>query len=250
MTGPTSPAPGAIEFRAALSGGARRRLGIGGRTATLGLQTGGIEVRGETSGSVLLPFSRIAKLRVGFEETKTGTILLLRLWLTGEDKPFRFGGNGDRGAYGRFIRATVARMLRDTPAIAIETGSGLFTPIFAISAFGTLTLGAAAFMIYLAATGDDWTIGLGPLGVLDPACDSRTLGLVAPSSAADRAPRGDRAGPTRLLRPARPRPRGQSSNTITLRATSPRFISANASLISSRRMRREIMSSSFSFPAR
>ena len=93
-------------------------------------------VRGETSGNVLLPFSRIAKLRVGFEETKTGTILLLRLWLADNNKPYPFGGNADRGAYGGFVRATVAQMLRDAPQVATETGSGLFTPIFAIGALG------------------------------------------------------------------------------------------------------------------
>lgn len=165
MPGNAAPAPTEVGFAAAFSRRAKRRLGIDGRTALVRLAPDGIEVCGDRSGCVLLPFSRIARMRVGFEESRTGTVLLLRLWLSDESKPYLFGGNVDCRAYGGFVRAAVARILRDAPAVAIETGSGLFVPIFVIGAFATLALGVTAFTIHLAATGDDWTIGLGALAV-------------------------------------------------------------------------------------
>jgi hypothetical protein len=165
MPGIPSPAPAPAGFRAALTGRAKRRLGVAGKTATVGLQAAGFEVRGEISGGNLLAFSRIAKVRVGFEEARWGVILLLRVWLREDRKPYTFGGNLDRRDYGRFVRAAVAQMLRDEPQIPIETGAGFFTLVFVLGAFSAVVLGSAGLTIYLAAAGEDWTMPLGALAL-------------------------------------------------------------------------------------
>jgi len=154
-----------IGFPAALSKRAKRQLGVAGRTCIVRLVSGGFEIAGGESGRVTLPFARIARMRVGFEETKYGTVLLLRLWRVAERGTLALGGNEDRRAYGRFVRAAVPQLMQESPDLPIETGSGWFVPIFAIGAFGALSLAAAGFMLYLAVTGDDWRIGLGALAV-------------------------------------------------------------------------------------
>jgi hypothetical protein len=165
MSADAAPAIANIGFPAAISKRAKRRLGIAGRTCFVRLVPGGFEIAGGESGRVTLPFARIARIRAGFEETKSGTILLLRLWRVGERGTVTFGGNEDRRAYGRFVRAAVPRLMQERPDLPIETGSGWFVPIFAIGAFGALSLAASGFMLYLAVTGDDWRIGLGALAV-------------------------------------------------------------------------------------
>lgn len=164
---PANAAPAVTDagFPAALSKRLKRQLGVAGRKSFVRLVPDGFEVVGEESGRRILPFARIARMRVGFEETKSGTILLLRLWLVGERGAATFGGNEDRRAYGRFVRAAVPRLMQARPDLPIETGSGWFVPIFALGAFGALSLAAAGFMLYLAVTGDDWRIGLGALAV-------------------------------------------------------------------------------------
>jgi len=165
MSANAAPAVTDPGFPAALSKRAKQRLGVAGRKSFVRLVPDGVEIAGEESGRTTLPFARIARMRVGFEETKYGTILLLRLWLTGEQGSVAFGGNDNRRAYGRFVRAAVSRLMQERPDLPIETGSGWFVPIFAIGAFGALSLATASFTLYLAITGDDWTIGLGALAV-------------------------------------------------------------------------------------
>lgn len=152
-------------FYAAMWGGTKRRLGIDGKAPVVRLEPGAIAIEGERGSRARIPFGRIQRIRVGFEESKTGTVLQTKLWLARESKHYGLGSAGNRRDYGNFVRAAVAEMLRDAPQIAIETGSSLFVPIFLIGAFGTMSLAALAFMIYLAATGDDWTIGLGGFAV-------------------------------------------------------------------------------------
>lgn len=156
----------ALAFQAPMTRALRRR-GLKGRTATVVLEPDGLALAGEEGGTWRVPFAQVLRVRVGFVESKHGTILFLRLWTRdAPDKKVELGGNLDRPRYGRFVRAAVAAMLRPDRAIPVETGDGLFVPIFLFGAFGLMAAFFLAFTGYLAVTGDqDWWMPLPALSV-------------------------------------------------------------------------------------
>jgi hypothetical protein len=153
-----------MEFRAPLSR-ELRHLGLTGNGVTVSLGDGGIELAGTDTGRVLLPLGEIARLRVGFEEARSGVVPLLRLWRRGEPGSLLLVGSLDRAAYAGFVRALVARLLAERPDVPVETGSGLFVPIFVMGSFGLMALAAGGFSIWLAAIGESYIEPLGALAV-------------------------------------------------------------------------------------
>jgi hypothetical protein len=140
-------------------------LGLAGSEVAVSLRPDGIGLTGARSGAVVLAFPAIERLRFGFSEPRR-LVPMVQLWRTGERRPLVFVGDGDRAGFAAFARATAAQLLRDRPPTILETGSGLFAPVFGIGALAVLALGLAAFAIVLAARGDpDWWMPLPALAV-------------------------------------------------------------------------------------
>jgi len=156
----------AIAFTAPMTRALRRR-GLRGRTAQVVLERDGFVISGTESGAWRVPFVRMHRVRVGFMESKAGTILFLRLWTRdAPEKKVELGGNLDRQAYGRFVRAAAAAMLRPDRKVNLETGEGLFVPIFFFTSFGLMTGLLVTFAVYLAVTGEqDWWTPLPALSI-------------------------------------------------------------------------------------
>lgn len=142
-----------------------RRLGPAGREVAVSLRLEGIALTGALSGSVVLAFAAIDRIRIGFVPARR-VIPMLWIWRTGDRRPLAFAGDGDRAGFASFARAVAAQILRDRPATVLETGSGLFVPIFGIASFGLVALGLAILAIVLAVRGDpDWWMPLPALAV-------------------------------------------------------------------------------------
>ena len=153
-----------MEFRAPLSR-QLRQLGLTGKAVIVSLGDDGVDMAGADAGKLSLPLADITRLRVGFEESKAGVMPLLRLWRSGETESLLLVGSLDRAAYAAFVRALVARLLAARPDVLVETGSGLFVPIFVIGSFGLMALAAGGFSIWLAAIGESYVEPLGALAV-------------------------------------------------------------------------------------
>jgi hypothetical protein len=142
-----------------------RRLGPAGRHVAVSLRPEGIALTGAMSGAVVLEFAAIDRVRIGFVEARR-MIPMVWIWRTGERRPLAFAGEGDRAGFAAFARATAAQFLRDRSATILETGSGLFAPIFGIGSFALMALGLAVFAIILAVNDDpDWWMPLPALAV-------------------------------------------------------------------------------------
>ncbi|WP_431282181.1 hypothetical protein ACQW02_22685 [Humitalea sp. 24SJ18S-53] len=157
--------PNPLLFRAPMTR-RLRRLGLKGADVTVGLAAEAIGVGGDDGTLLRLNFAGIARIRVGFSESKGGSYHFTRIWLTGERRPIEFMGSiTTPAAYSAFVRGMVAWVLERYPGIEVQAGSGWFMPLFTIGAFGAMSLASLGGSIYLAVTGDDWTIFLGALAV-------------------------------------------------------------------------------------
>lgn len=120
-----------------------------GRHVDVAVVADGITFKGEQRGFLHVPFARIARMRAGFFESKTGKSFETRVWLDGEDKPLRLLPvyYDDDGAYARAVRAIAARLQADGALARVEGGTSKIDALVAPVLFGLVTVAAIAISL-------------------------------------------------------------------------------------------------------
>ncbi len=63
------------------------REGFAGSYAEVAVARDGVTIKGQEKGYFHLPLSRIARMRLGFTESKSGTFYEVKIWIDGERRP-------------------------------------------------------------------------------------------------------------------------------------------------------------------
>ena len=140
-------------------------LGLTGDSATVFQDGDNLALSCADGSQVRIPFTRLAKVRCAFTESRGGSDHYLRIWVDDEGKSLHLSGRGDRWNYCDFVWALTPALIAHRPAITVQTGDSYFTPIFLITAIGGMFLATACGTIWMLLTGDDWTVFLGAMAV-------------------------------------------------------------------------------------
>lgn len=150
-------------FRTALGWGMGRR-GVKGAYADAAAGPGGLTLRGEKGGELQIPLANIAKMRVGFTESKNGIDYETYLWLNGDPKPIFLAplGHGEHQAYRANIRVLASAMGK--AGRPVVTGTSIFNALLAPALFGVL-FAAALFVAFFALQNLQWWQPIAVAGV-------------------------------------------------------------------------------------
>lgn len=114
-----------------------------GDYADVAVGADGITFTGERQGLLHVPFARIARLRVGFVEAKTGKVFRSLLWLDGdEEAPIYLLPMDDDAAYANAMRAIAARLASDGRLSRVEGGTTKLDALIGSMLFVPITIAA------------------------------------------------------------------------------------------------------------
>lgn len=134
-------------FRTAVASSLRLK-DFRGDYADVAVAADGITFKGERQGFLHVPFARIARLRAGFVEGKTGKTYRALVWLEGEeDAPLLLLPLYDDAAYASAVRAIAARLAGDGRLTRVEGGTTKADAIIGSMLFSVVMVGAIAISI-------------------------------------------------------------------------------------------------------
>ncbi|MFN0060720.1 MAG: hypothetical protein ACKVX7_19875 [Planctomycetota bacterium] len=149
--------PQPTSFRAAMTR-RLRQAGLKGEWAQVLCMTGALDITGQHGGQFTVTPTDVARMRVGFLESKYGKHFVWRLWFTTETvapmdlSPIRRPGP----EYGATVRA-FAQILADVGALdRIQSGVSRFSALFFPVLFGGLLLAACAVFIFFRGNESAW----------------------------------------------------------------------------------------------
>ncbi|MBC7896157.1 MAG: hypothetical protein H7066_12150 [Cytophagaceae bacterium] len=125
-----------------------RGLGLEGSGAWVRVSDGLIDLTGIDGGQVRIRLDDIARIRVGFLDSK-GRSYETRIWTPGAEKPMRLTPTiATLGAYGHAIRFVTSQMAGHQRQDRIERGYSKFDAIFGPAMMGVLVLAAMGISIF------------------------------------------------------------------------------------------------------
>ena len=90
---------------------ALKRRDFAGTFANVTVAQDGLTLKGDERGFLHVPFARIARMRVGFTETRSGLIYETKIWLEDEDRPLTLHPDRDNLlGYAAAVRATATAL--------------------------------------------------------------------------------------------------------------------------------------------
>ncbi|HWA42003.1 MAG TPA: hypothetical protein VHA10_02260 [Hypericibacter adhaerens] len=132
-------------FHAAMTR-ALKREGFAGGHVWVGCREGRLDLIGESGGQIRIAPKEVARLRIGYEETKYRKLHQMLIWRQGVAQPLNLAPLGEHGAhYAATVRAFAADLAAEGKLAAIERGTSRFSAVLgpvlmAIPAFGALAI--------------------------------------------------------------------------------------------------------------
>jgi hypothetical protein len=126
--------------------GRLRRAGLAGDYGVVIVSRDGLTIKGATSGSIQVPWTRIARGRIGYTETKSGLIYEARFW-TDEERTLRLFplDRGEHAAYAVAMRSLTRELAAIGRLDRIETGVSKFEAMLGPVLIGIVV--AAALLV-------------------------------------------------------------------------------------------------------
>jgi hypothetical protein len=135
----------AHNFRVHMNG-RLRRAGLAGDFAVASVSRDGLTIKGATSGSTQVPWTRIARGRIGYTETKYGVIYEARMWTDDEPALTLFPLDLDEhAAYAGAMRSLARELAAIGRLERIETGVSKFEALVGPMLVGIVV--AAALLV-------------------------------------------------------------------------------------------------------
>lgn len=144
-------------FRAAMTR-RLRQAGLKGEWAQVRVTAGVLEITGQHGGQFTVTPTDVARMRVGFVDSKYGKHFVWRLWFATETpSPIDLLPSGRAGhEYGATVRA-FAQILANAGALdRIETGVSKYSALFLPALLGGLLLAASAVFIFFRGNESAW----------------------------------------------------------------------------------------------
>lgn len=106
------------------------REGFAGSYADVAVARDGVTIKGEERGFFHLPLARIARMRLGFNETRSGIIYEVKLWIEGERKPMPLHPLRESlASYAAATRMLAAALEQDGKLARVHTGVSKFAAL-------------------------------------------------------------------------------------------------------------------------
>lgn len=133
------------------------REDFAGSHADVAIVPDGLTIKGEDKGFFHLPRSRIARLRLGFTEAKSGTYYEVRIWIEGERRPLVLYPlrHLNPGSYAAAMRALGAALEKEGNLARVYTGVSKFEALLGPVLMG-LVVAAALFVAGYAMDPPEW----------------------------------------------------------------------------------------------
>ena len=103
------------------------REGFAGSYADVAVAPEGVTIKGEERGFFHLPLARIARMRLGFNESRSGITYEVKIWIEGEREPMALQPLRESLApYAAAMRVLAAALAQDGKLARVHTGVSKF----------------------------------------------------------------------------------------------------------------------------
>lgn len=118
------------------------REGFAGSYADVAVAPEGVTIKGEERGFFHLPLARIARMRLGFNESRSGIDYEVKIWIEGERDPMPLYPLRHEASYAAAMRTLAAALEQDGKLARVHTGVSKFGALIGPVLAGIVLAGA------------------------------------------------------------------------------------------------------------